>query len=824
MLEQDILNIIESDKKTKPDSIPSTLTILPLRDTVIYPHMIFPVLIGRSSSLKAVADALERDKTIFVSAQKDPTIDEPTFDDIYEYGTIAKIIQILRLPNNLLKVLVEGMLQARIVKRSAKKECLEAEISVIDVKYPKNEKELEAMVRHNSDLFREYVKLSGNLPQDVITAFDNISDPVRKLFFAAANINQKVEIKQRILEQTTLEAQYFELSSIISNELELIKIESEIDSRIQSTIAKNQRIFYIQEQIRALQKELGEEEELSPELIKIKEDIENANMPEAVYNKAIEEFERLKKTPSMSPEYSVNRTYLEFLTAVPWQQKTEDNFDIEHVKRILDEDHYDLEKPKERILEYIAVLNLAGSLKRQILCFVGPPGVGKTSLGRSIARALGRRFVRFSLGGVRDEAEIRGHRRTYIGALPGKIIQAMKKAGTINPVILLDEIDKMSMDFRGDPSSALLEVLDPEQNVAFNDHYLEVDYDLSNVLFITTANVQYEIPLPLQDRMEIIHLNSYLDPEKIEIAKNHIIPKLIKEYGLDKFNIFFSDEALLKLIRDYTREAGVRNLEREIASILRKLAKDLVQSFHKKRRRKKAISEQPKVLNENPEFMNSFAVKKFIVDEKLVEKYLKTPIYKGKTSDLSDKIGTATGLAWTSVGGDILPVEVSIMSGSEKLTLTGKLGDVMQESAKASLSYVRANAKSLGIREDFFKNKDIHIHVPEGAIPKDGPSAGITITLALISAATGLPIRGDIAMTGEITLRGNILPIGGLNEKLLAAKRNGILTVIIPKDNERDIQDINKLVKKDLKLIPVKHINEAIKVAFRKSSLSKKVS
>jgi len=816
MSEQEILNIIESEKKAKSEIIPKVLTILPLRDIVIYPYMIFPILIGRSSSLKAVADAVERDKIIFVAAQRDASIDEPKISDIYEYGTIAKIIQILRLPNNLLKVLVEGMLQAKIVKQSDKVECLEAEIEIINIKYPKKVKELEAMVRHNSELFREYVKMSNQLPQDIITAYDNINDPVRKLFFAAANINQKVEVKQRILEQTTLKRQYFELSSIISNELELLKIENEIDSKVQSTLQKNQRIFYIQEQIRALQKELGEEEELSPELAKIKEDIEKAQMPEAIYNKAMEEYERLKKTPSMSPEFSVNRTYLEFLTSVPWYQKTEDNFDIEHVKRILDEDHYDLEKPKERILEYIAVLNLAGSLKRQILCFVGPPGVGKTSLGRSIARALGRKFVRFSLGGVRDEAEIRGHRRTYIGALPGKIIQAMKKAGTINPVILLDEIDKMSMDFRGDPSSALLEVLDPEQNVAFNDHYLEVDYDLSNVLFITTANVQYEIPLPLQDRMEIIHLNSYLDPEKIEIAKRHIIPKLLKEYGLDKFKISFTDSALLKLIRDYTREAGVRNLEREIASILRKLAKELVHSYDKKRRKKKIATEPRKALNNNPDFMKAIAETEFMIDERQVEKYLKAPIYKSKREDLEDKIGTAMGLAWTSVGGDTLPVEVSIMTGSEKLTLTGKLGDVMQESAKASLSYVRSNAKALGIADDFFKNKEIHIHVPEGAIPKDGPSAGITITLALISAITGLPIRGDVAMTGEITLRGNILPIGGLNEKLLAAKRNGIMTVILPKDNERDIEDINKLVKKDLKLIPVKHISEAIKVAFRK--------
>ncbi|MFA6570812.1 MAG: endopeptidase La, partial [Bacteroidota bacterium] len=666
--------------------------------------------------------------------------------------------------------------------------------------------------------FDNYIKENQSLPTDLISAYDNIEDPLRKLYFAAANIQQKIDVKQKILEKHKLKEQYFELSKILSSELEMLHLEDEIDSKVHDSIQKIQKKYYIQEQIRALQKELGEEDDAIPELAQIKEAIEKAEMPEAAKAKAMEEFDRLKKTPSMSPEFSVNRTYLEYLTAVPWSQRTADNLDIEHVKRILDEDHYDLEKPKDRILEFIAILNLVGVLRRQILCFVGPPGVGKTSLARSIARALGRKFIRFSLGGIRDEAEIRGHRRTYIGALPGKIIQSMKKAGTINPVMLLDEVDKMSMDFRGDPSSALLEVLDPEQNVAFNDHYLEVDYDLSNVLFITTANVRYDIPLPLQDRMEIIELNSYLEFDKVEIAKKHIIPRILEEFGLNKYNINFTDSAILKIIREYTREAGVRNVEREIASVLRKLAKELVHDFDKERHAKKNGSpdtEPRKALKDLPQFNKSMKKRVFNIDETEIEKYLKAPKFKDKKDELVDKVGVATGLAWTSVGGEILPIEVTIMSGAEKLTLTGKLGDVMKESAKAALSYVRSNFELLGIDENFYKRKEIHIHVPEGAIPKDGPSAGMAIAFALISAAGGRAISGDLAMTGEITLRGNILPIGGLNEKLLAAKRIGIKTVIVPADNERDIQDINKEIKSGLEIIPVNHISQAISHVFR---------
>ncbi len=808
---EDLLNNLEITDKENT-SIPEKLTVLPLRDLIIFPNMIFPVLIGRNSSLKAVAEAVERDKFIFVASQIDPLVEDAGFEDIYQYGTTCKILQVLRLPNNLLKVLVEGIFQGKIEKKINHDEYLEAKIKRVDVKYNENNKELQALIRHTTDLFDEYIKTNRNMPPEIMTAFDNIDDPVRKLYYAAANIKSKIAVKQEILEERFLKKQYFKLASILSSELELLELEDEIDSKIHDTIQKTQKKFYIQEQIRALQNELGEDDEVVPELAGIKEMIEKAGMPEEIKAKALEEFEKLKKTPTMSPEYSVNRTYLEMLTALPWQERTDDNLDIDHVKEILNEDHYALDKPKDRILEYIAILNLVGNLKKQILCFVGPPGVGKTSLAKSIARALGRKFVRFSLGGVRDEAEIRGHRRTYIGAMPGKIMQSMKKAGTVNPVILLDEIDKMAMDFRGDPTSALLEVLDPEQNVNFNDHYIEIDYDLSNVLFITTANVKYDIPLPLLDRMEIIELHSYLEPEKLEIAKRHIIPKVITEYGLDNFNIDFKDEALLKLINQYTREAGVRNLEREIGGVLRKFAKGVISDFEKVR--KNGSSKERVALKDDKEFKAMIKKSSFVIDESKIEEYLKAPKYKNKRENLSDKVGVATGLAWTSVGGDILPIEVNIMPGPERLTLTGKLGDVMKESGMAALSYIRANHKTFGIKAGFNSKNEIHIHVPEGAIPKDGPSAGITMTLALISALTGKALRGDVAMTGEVTLRGNVLPIGGLKEKLLAAKRMGIKTVLVPEDNIRDVEDIASEIKDGLEIIPVSKIEDALQHAF----------
>jgi ATP-dependent Lon protease len=782
------------------DQIPTTLPVLPLRDVVIYPYMIFPVLVGRESSLRAAAAAMERGKNIFLASQKNATVDDPGPEDVYRNGTVAKIVQMLRLPNGLMKILVDGLVQASVRSFTERKEFLEAEIAINTTELPAD-KEIEALVRHTTTLFTEYVRLNRNIPAEVLMTFEGIKEPQRKMFYMAANITQSVDVKQRILDLNRLRDQLFEISKILTTEVEILKIERDIDTKVQDNIQKSQRKFFIQEQIRILQDELGEDE-ASPELAKIKEQIDKAGMPPEVLAKATEEFNKLKKTPSMSPEFTVTRNYLDWMTAVPWKTRTKDQLDVEHVRTILDEDHYGLDKPKDRILEHIAVLNLVKDMKGQILCFVGPPGVGKTSLARSIARGLGRKFVRISLGGVRDEAEIRGHRRTYIGSMPGKIIQSMKRAGSINPVILMDEVDKMSMDFRGDPSAALLEVLDPEQNVAFNDHYLEVDYDLSKVMFITTANVRYSIPLPLQDRMEIIELPGYLEHEKKEIARRHIIPKQLEAHGLQKQKVAFEDDAILKVIRDYTREAGVRNLERETASICRKVAKDIVLA---KRGNGQAGGKK-----------KTAKARGVQVTAESVERYLGVPRFRTKAAERKPRVGSVTGLAWTSVGGDILNVDVTIMRGSERLTLTGQLGDVMKESAQAALSYIRSNAKDLGIAPDFQKGREIHIHLPEGAIPKDGPSAGVTMAMAILSAARGIPARSDVAMTGEITLRGNVLAIGGLNEKLLAAQRSGITTVLIPTENVKDLTEIPAKVKEGLTIVPVDTIREAAQHVFGK--------
>ena len=775
------------------DNIPTTLPVLPLRDVVIFPYMIFPVLVGRESSLRAANESLERGKNIFLVAQKNATVDEPTADDVHQYGTVAKIIQMLKLPNGLMKILVDGIVQGTVKKFLPTQGFLEAEIDINKSGTPPGH-EIDALVRHTSTLFGEYVKLSRNVPPEIVMAFDGIKEPQRKLYYMASNLVQTVEVKQRILQIQTLREQLYELSKILTTEIDILKIEREIDNKVQDNIQKSQRKFFIQEQIRILQDELGEDES-SPELAKLKEEIVKAKMPKEIEEKALEEFGKLKKTPPMSPEFTVTRNYLDWMVSVPWQKRTKDNLEVEHVKNTLDEDHFGLEKPKERILEHIAVLNLVKEMKGQILCFVGPPGVGKTSLAKSIARALGRKFVRFSLGGVRDEAEIRGHRRTYIGSMPGKILQSMKRAGVVNPVMLMDEVDKMSMDFRGDPSAALLEVLDPEQNNTFNDHYLDVDYDLSKVMFITTANVRYAIPLPLQDRMEIIELSGYLDHDKREIAKRHIIPKQLKEHGLTDRDILFEDSAIDRTIHEYTREAGVRNLEREIASVCRKSAKELVLHKQKNGSKKKHV-------------------KPITISEGKIEQYLGVPKFRRKAAERAPRVGSVTGLAWTSVGGDILNVDVTIMKGAQKLTLTGQLGDVMKESAQAALSYIRSNSKTFKIDPEFSKGKEIHIHLPEGAIPKDGPSAGITMAMAIISAASGRPARNDVAMTGEITLRGNVLPIGGLNEKLLAAQRSGIKTVLIPNENVKDLTEIQEKVKEGLKIIPVETIEEAVKHVF----------
>jgi ATP-dependent Lon protease len=777
------------------EDIPKVLPVLPLRDTVIFPYMIFPVLVGREQSIKAANFSLETSKYIFLAAQKKSNIEEPSTEDIYLDGTIAKIIQILKLPNGLLKILVDGVIQGRIVKYIENASFFEAEVETI-LPSKEDPREMSALMRQMSNLFKEYVKINRTIPSEALTAFENIEEADRKIFYIAANINQSIQTKQLILQKLTLHEQSYEIIRILNSEIDILKVEKEIESKVQENIAKTQRKFIIQEQIRILQDELGEEEESIPEFSKLKDKIDKAKMPKLVLERTLDEFSKLKKTPSSSPESTVIRNYLDWLLDVPWSKKSKDNLDITNVKKILDEDHYGLEKPKERIVEHIAVLNLVKNMKGQILCFVGPPGVGKTSLGKSIARALNRKFVRISLGGVRDEAEIRGHRRTYIGSMPGKIIQSMKRAETINPLMLLDEIDKMSMDFRGDPSSAMLEVLDPEQNHTFNDHYMDVDYDLSQVMFVTTANVRYNIPLPLQDRMEIIELPGYLEYEKIEIAKRHIIPKQLTLHGLNNFNVKLPDESLRKIISEYTREAGVRNLEREISSVLRKTAKEIVirQSKNKDKNKKEKFS--------------------YVIDTETVEKFLGVPKFRSQKTNKDAKIGSVIGLAWTSVGGEILHVDATVMTGAEKLTLTGQIGDVMKESAQAALSYLRSNSKQLKLAANFHKGKEVHIHLPEGAIPKDGPSAGITLAMAMYSAFSGKPARNDVAMTGEITLRGNVIAIGGLNEKLLAAKRSGIKTVLIPKENENDLVEIKKEITEGMTIIPVTSITEAMPYVF----------
>ena len=792
--------VIYENQSRIPDinvTIPTKLPVLPLKDIVVFPYMIFPILAGRESTIAAINKSIEKDKFIMLVTQLDEKIEEPTFENLYKSGTVAKILQVLRLPNGLIKVLVDGLVTANVEKFHSDK-FISADIKLKTGAF-KKDTELEALIRQATKLFTEYVQTNRAIPQETLVAYDNIKEPDRKLYYISSTINADVHKKQQILEINDLHKQYYEILYLLGSEMEVLNVEKEIDAKIYQTMQKNQRKFIVQEQIRILQDELGEGTETDPELVKLREQIDTSGMPEPVMNKANEEFNKLKKMPTMSPDYSVIRNYLDWMVNVPWGKYTDDNFDLSNAKKILNEDHYGLDKAKDRILELIAVLkmlkgkDIKKSPKGQILCFVGPPGVGKTSLGKSIARALSRNFVRISVGGVRDEAEIRGHRRTYIGSMPGKIIQAMKKAGSVNPVILIDEIDKMSNDFRGDPASAMLEVLDPEQNATFNDHYLDVDYDLSNVLFITTANVYYNIPLPLLDRMEIIEMRSYLDFEKVQIAKRHIIPKEIEEHGLTTEMIEFPDEVLLKIIQEYTREAGVRNLEREISSVIRKTTRELVETESKK------------------------SPKKVIVSDQLIEKYLGVQKYKQKLADDKDKnkIGSVIGLAWTSMGGDILNVDVTIMRGANKFILTGKLGDIMKESAQAGFSYIKSNAKLFKIPETFFKEKEIHIHLPEGAIPKDGPSAGITMIMAMLSAITKCPVRTDVAMTGEITLRGNILPIGGLNEKLLAAVRSGIKTVLIPKDNEKDLIEIQKEILDKLKIIPIEKVEEGIQYVFK---------
>lgn len=765
---------------------PDKLPVLPLRDLVVFPHMVVPLVIGREGTLAAVDDGMFNGRMILLVAQKDPSDEDPTPAGMYRVGVLGRIVQMVKLPNGLAKVLVEGLVRLRVARYIKQGNYLKAKYTIQEDKDEVSPR-IEAAHRHLSTLFKEFITLSRQIPDEITMTIDQISNPRHLADFVAIHLGHDLQKKQRVLESSDIYKLLVQLSAELQHEIEILTIEQNIEGQVKEKITKSQRAYYLQEQIRTIKKELGEDpdEDIS-DVIEYRRKIKRAKMSKEASKKAAEELKRLMNTPMLSPEATVIRTYLDWLIDVPWHKTTKDNTDIGLASATLDEDHYGLEKPKERILEHLAVLALAGKMRGPILCLVGPPGVGKTSLGKSVARALSREFVRISLGGIRDEAEIRGHRRTYIGAMPGRIIQSMKKAGSVNPVFLLDEIDKMSTDFRGDPSSAMLEVLDAEQNHTFSDHYLEVDYDLSQVLFITTANYQEAIPWALQDRMEIIRLPGYLHQEKYEIARRFLIPKQLEFNGLNKDIVEISDEAVNMIIERYTREAGVRDLERQIAKILRKSAREIMEN----KKRKKCLQ----------------------VVEKTVSKMLGVEPNDRQIVDGKNRIGAAVGLAWTATGGELLMIETESMTGKGTLTLTGSLGDIMQESARAALTSVRSRAKQIGFDDEGFLKKEVHIHFPEGGVSKDGPSAGITIAVALASNFSRRPVRGDIAMTGEITLRGEVLPIGGLREKLMAAVRAGVKTVIIPARNERELSEVPAAVLKPLKIIPVKTIDNVFDV------------
>ena len=759
------------------------LPLLPLRDVVIYPHMVAPLFVGRDKSIKALEAAMKGSKEIFLSAQKEAKVNEPKENDIYEIGTIGSIVQMLRLPDGTVKVLVEGKNRAKINSFSPDNPFFTVKVEGVSAT-SKDGVEVEALMRSVVKSFEGYVKLNKKVPSETLATVMSIEDPSKLADTIASHLNMKLLDKQEILEVLDPLERLERLYEKMQSEVEILNIEKKIGKRVKKQMEKAQREYYLTEQMKAIQKELGEKDDLKSEIDEFEEKIKEKGLPEEVEQKVKREIKKLKMMSSMSAEATVVRNYIDWLLEIPWtKEKTEDRLDIEEAARILDEDHYGLEKPKERIIEYLAVRVLTEKLKGPILCFVGPPGVGKTSLAKSIARAMGREFIRISLGGVRDEAEIRGHRRTYIGAMPGKIIQGMRKAGTINPVFLLDEIDKLGMDFRGDPASALLEALDPEQNNNFNDHYIEADYDLSKVLFITTANVLHSIPWALQDRMEIIRVPGYTEEEKLQIAKKYLVERQLEQHGLDKENVNITDNGLLTVIRRYTKESGVRTLEREIASLCRKVAREVVENG-----KDHSVS----------------------ITAKNLQKYLDIPKFKYGEIEEADQIGSATGLAWTEVGGELLTIEVSIVPGKGNFTVTGKLGEVMQESAQAAMSYVRSRAHQLGLERLFYQNIDIHIHVPEGATPKDGPSAGIAIASSIVSALIRKPIDRELAMTGEITLRGRVLPIGGLKEKILAAHRGRVKKVLIPTENEKDLKDIPDKIKQEIDIKLVDHMDEVI--------------
>ncbi len=766
-----------------------TLPVLPLRDVVVYPHMVIPLFVGRDKSIKALEAAMESDKEILLVAQKAASEDDPSEEDIYRIGTLSTILQLLKLPDGTVKVLVEGGRRAKIVSFMEGDEFFRGQIQTLESDHIE-EREAEVLSRSVLNQFDQYVKLNKKVPPEVLTSLSGIEDPNRLVDTIAAHMSLKIEEKQEILEIIDLRERFEHLLALMESELDLLQVEKRIRSRVKRQMEKSQREYYLNEQMKAIQKELGEMDEAPNELEELEQKIGKSGMSKEAKKKATAELNKLKMMSPMSAEATVVRNYIDWLVNVPWKKKTKVRHDLTVAEEVLEADHYGLEKVKERILEYLAVQQRVKQLKGPILCLVGPPGVGKTSLGQSIARATNRKFIRMALGGVRDEAEIRGHRRTYIGSMPGKIIQNLSKVETRNPLFLLDEIDKMATDFRGDPASALLEVLDPEQNHTFNDHYLEVDFDLSDVMFIATAN-SMNIPGPLLDRMEVIRIPGYTEDEKLNIAKRYLLSKERKANGIADNELEITDEAILGIIRYYTREAGVRSLQREIAKISRKVVKELLL--------KEAQHEAGKTV---------------VVGAEELEHYLGVRRFRYGLAEEKDQVGQVTGLAWTEVGGELLSIETVVVPGKGKHVITGQLGDVMKESIQAAMSVVRSRAITLGIKPDFYENRDIHVHVPEGAIPKDGPSAGIGMCTALVSALTGIPVRADVAMTGEITLRGEVLPIGGLKEKLLAAARGGIKHVLIPDENRRDLDDVPDNIKQSLEIHPVKWVDEVLEVAL----------
>ena len=776
-------------KIDKEIEIPDNLPVLPVRDIVVFPYMILPLFVGREMSIKAIEDSLSSSKMVLLLTQKDLNIENPTPEDLFSVGTIALVMRMLKLPDGRVKILVQGLSKAKALKYEQTEPFFKALIEKIeDQKLEKLTIEDEALVRNVRSQLEKAVSLGKSILPDIMGVVENIEEPGRLADLISSNIGLKAEQSQEMLEISDPIKRLKRIGEVLSREIELLTVQQKIQSEARGEIDKTQREYFLREQLKAIQKELGDIDERAEEIREFRKKIEEAKMPEKVLKEAEKQLKRLEKMHPDSAEAGTVRTYLDWLVELPWSISTKDNLDIKAAEKVLNDDHYDLEKIKERILEYLSVRKLKEKMKGPILCFIGPPGVGKTSLGKSIARALGREFVRMSLGGVRDEAEIRGHRRTYVGALPGRIIQGIKTAGTNNPLFMLDEIDKIGMDFRGDPSSALLEVLDPEQNNSFADHYLAVPFDLSKVMFITTGNLMDTIPSPLRDRMEIIYLSGYTTEEKLGIAKNYLIPKQLDEHGISAKVLKITDPGLFNLISQYTREAGVRNLERQIANLCRKVARKIAEGKDKV----------------------------FLINAQNVSRYLGVPKFMPEEEIEKDEVGVSTGLAWTESGGDIIYVETTTMKGKGHLTLTGQLGDVMKESAQAALSYVRSKAETLGIKEDIFSKIDLHIHVPAGAIPKDGPSAGITMATSIASALTGRPVNKNVAMTGEVTLRGRVLPIGGLKEKALAAKRMGINKVIIPERNKKDLEDIPKYIKKDMEFVFAETMDDVLRAALKK--------